>query len=294
MDSLQPLTLAHIPPRDPDAHKGTFGTVLVVAGSRAYPGAAVLAALGAGRAGAGLVQIALPAGIEASVVPAVPFATILTVPATAGGGLASAAADRIVEASHRASSAVIGPGLDTDEDTGALVGELLRRLAIPVVLDADGLNHVARRELVDLTERQGATVLTPHPGEMGRLMHGPPPRGDAERREAAADLARRTGAVVVLKGHRTVVTDGRRVWIESAGNPGLATGGTGDVLAGALGALLGVLTGPAETAALAVHLHALAGDLAAAELGEEAVLPPDVAERLGRVMRPFKEHPRGS
>ena len=293
MDPLPPLTLPAIPERAPDSHKGTYGSVLIVAGSRRYPGAAILAALGAGRAGAGLVNCALPEGVVAAVVPAVPFATVVGCPQTSSGGLSAAAADPIVAASFAANAAVLGPGLGEDADTGTLVAALLERLALPLVLDADGLNHVARLGLDVLRRRTGVTVLLPHPGEFARLTGGETP-GGPERRARAAALARDTGCVVVLKGHGTVVTDGARLYVETAGNPGMAVGGMGDVLAGVTGALLARSSAPAEAAALAVHLHALAGDLGAQELGQEALLPQDVALRLGRVMRPLKQRPVGS
>lgn len=294
MDSLPPLTLPAVPVREADGHKGTYGTVLVVAGSRRYPGAAILTVLGAGRAGAGLVNLALPEGVVTAVVPAVPFATLLACPQTASGGLSAAAAEAIVAASFTADAAVLGPGLDGDPDTERLVADLLARLALPVVLDADGLNHVARLGLDVLRRRTGVTVLLPHPGEFARLTGGDTPRGPDDRAARAVALARDTGCVVVLKGHASVVTDGERLYTETAGNPGMAVGGMGDVLAGVVGALLARMPGPAEAAALAVHCHALAGDLAAQELGEESVLPQDVARRLGRMMRPLKPRPSAS
>jgi NAD(P)H-hydrate epimerase len=253
----------------------------------------VLAALGAGRGGAGLVRLAVPERILPWVVPAVPFAIVLPGRGDGAGRLSAADADAIVEAASAAQALVLGPGLGDDPATGDLVAALLQRVSAPVVLDADGLNHVARLGLGLLSGRSGVTLLTPHPGEFSRLAGGGTPKDD-DRAPRAAELARRTGAVVVLKGHRTVVTDGARLYVESAGNAGMATGGMGDVLSGLLGALLAVRSGPAETAALGVRLHALAGDLAAQELGEAAVLPEDVALRLGRVARGLQGRPAGS
>jgi NAD(P)H-hydrate epimerase len=287
---LQPLALPSLPPRARDTHKGDYGTVLVVAGSRRYPGAAILAALGAGRAGAGLVQLALPESLVPLVVPAVPFATVLPCPQTPGGGFALAAADELRTAAARASSVVLGPGLGTETDTGRLLVRLLRDVHAPLVLDADALNLLAELGDEPLAARRAttdaATVLTPHPGEFARLTGSDKPRGD-ERLPQAARWAAQHGAIVVLKGAGTVVTDGRRAWVEPAGNPGMATGGMGDVLAGVLGALLAVphlLPDPLGAAALAVHAHALAGDAAAAALGEAGVLPEDVARRVGKAL----------
>lgn len=277
-----PLLLPTLPPRAPDTHKGTYGSVLVVAGSARYPGAAVLAALGAARMGAGLVHLAVPAPVVPDVLPAVPFAIIERLPAGGDGELTARAGDALDEVLARAGAVVLGPGLGTGTGAATLVARLIAEVRAPLLLDADALNLVAARGVSCLAGRAGPTVLTPHPGEFGRLAGGDPPAGDQARSAAAAALARLSGAVVVLKGHHTVTADGRRLRVETAGNPGLARGGMGDVLAGAMGTLLAQLGDPAAAAALAVRLHALAGDLAAQDLGEESVLPEDVARLLGR------------
>jgi len=330
---MLPLLVPTLAPRAAETHKGSFGTVLVVAGSRRYPGAAILAALGAGRAGAGLVQLALAEGLVDSVLPAVPFATLLRCPATEDGGLSSRAADAILAAAARASAVVVGPGLGTHADTRALLAALLTGIDKPLLLDADALNLLAGNvpasaakgtfapaapddaragstanaghraashaatSIPSLAARRTATraptILTPHPGEFARLAAaaGWPdadgqPVTPAARLAAAVRFARESGAIVVLKGHGSVVTDGSRSRVETAGNPGMARGGMGDVLSGAIGALLcrvpASLPDAASAVALAVHAHAVAGDLAAAELGEEALLPEDVARLLGR------------
>ena len=165
---------------------------------------------------------------------------------------------------------------------------LLEGISAPLILDADGLNLLAALGVDALHSRPGPTILTPHPGEFARLEGGGVPP-EAERTARAGRLATHLEALVVLKGRGTVVTDGDRVYVESAGNPGMATGGMGDVLSGILGALLAVISEPAEAAALAVHLHALAGDLAAQELGQEALLPGDVVERYGRALRGWRQ-----
>ncbi|MGQ0552386.1 MAG: NAD(P)H-hydrate dehydratase [Planctomycetota bacterium] len=287
---LQALELPVLPPRPRESHKGDHGTVLVVAGSRRYPGAAILAALGAGRAGAGLVQVALPSSLVSCVVPAVPFATVLPCAETPDGGFAMAAADDLRAAAAKAGAVVLGPGLGLEADTGRLLARLLRDVHKPLVLDADALNLLASMGEDPFSARRAATnaptVLTPHPGEFARLTGLAKPQG-ADRAVQAARYAAQHKLVVVLKGAGTVVTDGRRAWIEPAGNPGMATGGMGDVLAGALGALLAVpqrFDDAAAAAALAVHAHALAGDRAAHDLGQTGVLPEDVARRLGKAL----------
>lgn len=281
---MEPLPLATLPPRPADTHKGSYGAVLIAAGCRAYPGAAILAALGAGRGGAGLVRLGLPEGLVAEVLPAVPFATVVRCPADDQGGLAAAAVEPLLAVADEVDAVVLGPGWGRGPGAAVVLEALVPALGAPLVLDADALNLLADGRLDLLAERPGPTVLTPHPGEFARLTGAPAPASPTARVTDAAALARRTGAVVVLKGSGTVTSDGRRTRVEPAGNPGMATGGSGDVLAGLTGALLARLPGdPAATAALAVHRHALAGDLAAAELGQEGLLPTDLAERLGRV-----------
>ena len=293
-----------VPPhRAQDTHKGSFGSVLVVAGSRRYPGAAVLTALGAGRAGAGLVRLAVPEPLLPVVVAATPFATVLPCASTQDGELTASARDLIRAEAENADVVVAGPGLGTHTETGRLVRHLIEDIAAPLVLDADALNLLATdldtdpgETLRRLGSRSAPLVLLPHPGEFARLARAagagglgdgdPVPVGHDAPRRAAAGLARALGSIVVLKGHGSVTTDGARAVVESAGNPGLATGGMGDVLAGVVGAVLAGAAGidrgdTAAAVALAVRLHALAGDQAAADLGPEAVLPADVADRLG-------------
>ncbi|MFT7463663.1 MAG: hydroxyethylthiazole kinase-like uncharacterized protein yjeF [Pseudohongiellaceae bacterium] len=289
------LPLAPWPRRQNDTHKGTYGTVLVIAGCRSYPGAAILAALGAARLGAGLVRLAVPQGIVAEVLPAVPFATVLRCPETPEGGLALEAAGALLAAARTSQAVVIGPGLGTARASGELLAAVVPDLAAPLVVDADALNLLVGLGAPQLlTPRAQPTVLTPHPGEFGRLTESPAPSGDAARARAATTLAQDLGVVVALKGHHTVVTDGRRLYAEPAGNPGMATGGMGDVLAGAIAAVLArenhsASEDPAADTALAVHLHARAGDLAAADLGQDGLLPQDVAERLGFAAREIQQ-----
>lgn len=281
----RPLDLPPLPLRATDAHKGDLGTVLVVAGCSAYPGAAILASLGAGRMGAGYVRLAVPSAVTADVLPAVPFAVLVRGASDEDGAFSADAVATVLKAAEGADAVVVGPGLGMGRGAGALVDALVHHVSCPLVIDADGLNRLAASGSESLSARPAPTVLTPHPGEFARLTGRPTPRDDAGRASAARDLAGEWGAVVVLKGARTVTTDGERLRVETAGNAGMATAGMGDVLAGATAALLARIEDPAGAAALAVHLHATAGDLAAEELGVEAVLPVDVAERLGRAAR---------
>jgi len=261
-----------LPPRPRDAHKGRFGHVLVIAGSRGKTGAALLATQGCARAGAGLTTLAVPAPLQPVVESQVREAMTETLP-----GAADAAA---LEALFDARSAVVcGPGLGLTDETRALVGAVIRGARAPLVLDADGLNAVAGTGL--LRERVGPTVVTPHPGEMARLVGGDTTRVQADRLGIARELARREGVVVVLKGARTVIAspDGGAA-ISPTGNPGMASGGMGDVLAGIVGGLLAQGLAPFDAAVLGVFAHGAAADAVAARQGEAGLLASDIAAEL--------------
>ncbi len=265
-----------------DAHKGDAGRLLAVCGSQIMPGASVLVCRAAHRAGAGLVTLAcLDDNVLRAVPPASPETVLLDARGEAGGA-ASWLADRPDHA------LAAGPGLGATPRTRELVEALLGPAWCgPLALDADALNVLAG-EAERLRERAGALVATPHPGEAARLLGRDVP-ADPEGREAAArELALRSGAIVCLKGSGTVVTDGRRAFVNDSGNPGMATAGSGDVLLGILGAYLAIpprIADPAgwsafDAATAAVHVHGLAGDLAAAELGPRSVIASDLVEYL--------------
>jgi NAD(P)H-hydrate epimerase len=271
------------PLRRRDAHKGDFGHVLIVAGSLGKTGAAVLAAGGALRAGAGLVTIATPEPCLPVVAAARAEAMTEPLAATTRGGLDEAALPRLLDLAARRDAVVLGPGLGQEPQTRALVRAFVRACPVPLVIDADGLNAFAvegEPPALDALRRDAATVVTPHPGEMARLAGRPAVEVQRNRPEAAIALARRTGAVVVLKGERTLVAEpsGRAV-VAATGNPGMATGGTGDVLAGVVGSLL-ARHGALLSATAAVVVHGRAGDLVARERGEEGLTAGDVVEAL--------------
>jgi len=258
-----------LPPRPRDAHKGTFGHVLVVGGSRGKTGAALLAAEGAARAGAGLTTLAVPAALQAAFEGRV--REVMTAALPEPGEIGSLLAGR--------AAVVCGPGLGVTDETRAVVAEVVRRTPAPLVLDADGLNIVAGTGL--LRERAGPTVVTPHPGEMARLLGCETAEVQADRLAAARRVARGEGVVVVLKGARTVIAapDGEAA-ISPAGNPGMASGGTGDVLAGIVGGLLGQGLAPFDAAILGVLAHGAAGDRVAARQGEVGLLAGDLLAEL--------------
>lgn len=278
------LGIPRLPPRAADSHKGDYGRVLIVGGARGFTGAAILAATAALRAGAGLVTIGAPAAVATAVHAAQPCAMALPLPDSDGRFLATAA-DAIVEHLADCHAFAIGPGLGATEETAVMLDRLLPRVTIPAVIDADALNVLARRPpLIDLL--RGDAVLTPHPGEMRRLLEGAAPGSTGSEREATARrFADRTGATVVLKGHRTVVARGERLFVNSTGNPGMATGGSGDVLTGIITALLAQQLDPFDAAVLGVHVHGLAGDLAAARHGEVSMIASDIIACLGDAFR---------
>lgn len=257
--------------READAHKGSFGHCLLVAGSTGKAGAAVLAARAAVVGGAGLTTVALPAELAEALAGGCPEAMTLPLPATASGTLALAGWESLAAAAEARSVVAIGPGLGRHAETDALVRRLALATARPLVLDADGLNAF-EGHLDELARRTAPTILTPHPGELARLLGGSSAAIQEDRLGSAREAARRSGAVVVLKGRATLVAaPGGEVWINATGNAGMASGGSGDVLTGLVAARCAQGDDAAFAAALSVHLHGSAGDLALARNGGDAV-----------------------
>ena len=267
-----------LPPRDPDAHKGDFGTALVIGGSRGMSGAAGLAGMAALRGGAGLVRVAVPDACLDAVAAYEPCYTTIPLPCDEAGRIAAAALPCILDQVQKANAVALGPGLGRSPELDKLVGTLYRELELPMVVDADALNALSTQPEVFLSPPAGPRVLTPHPGEFARLIRKKLDNG--AREQAAVDLAAKSGAVILLKGHRTLITDGWRRALNATGNPGMATGGSGDVLTGLITALLCQHLSPFDAARLAAHLHGLAGDLAAKERGEVSLIARDLIEFL--------------
>jgi NAD(P)H-hydrate epimerase len=270
------------PLRGRGAHKGDFGHVLVVAGSLGKTGAAVLAASGALRSGAGLLTVATPAPCLPVVAAARPELMTEPLAVTGSGGLDPEGLKHLVALARERDAVVLGPGLGQDEATRELVKAFVGACPVPLVIDADGLNALAPLgpEALRSLRRDAATILTPHPGEMARLVGRATADVQRDRPGAAAGLARDTGAIVVLKGERTLVAEpSGRVAIVPCGNPGMATGGTGDVLAGVAGSLL-ARHGALLAATAAAFVHGRAGDIAAELRGEEGMTAGDLAEAL--------------
>jgi len=276
LDAAQVARL--LPQRDPWAHKGDFGKILLLCGSQGYTGAAALAAMGALRCGAGLVYLGVPQCIYA--IEAVKLTEPVVFPLPDQDGMLSAeAVAKVQDLLPKMDAVLIGSGLGQSNGTLAVLKAVLRE-NIPVILDADGINLLSHHKFL-LRGRTAPTILTPHDGEFVRLTGAL----GADRRAAADALARELGCIVVLKGHETLITDGTRCYRNQTGNPGMAVGGSGDVLAGIIVSLLGQGLAPLEAAAVAAWLHGAAGDACAKAMGQYAMLPTDMINALPRLMK---------
>ena len=299
-------SIPRLAPRHPDAHKGDFGRVLVMGGCVGMVGAPAMAALSALRSGAGLVTIATPASIQPTAATICPCATTLPLPETRTGQIAPTQTKRFLEErgllgdDSPFDSLAFGPGLGTGpqayaDDIWRLIDAFRRQPHIKLVVDADALNllhkDTDKSPSTWNTRLHPRTVFTPHPGELAR-MHGASTRDIQADREGFAIRTAQTmnshddaDAVVVLKGGRTIVTDGRRLYANKTGNPGMATGGSGDVLTGVIAALLAQSMTPLDAAVAAVHLHGLAGDLAAKQRGPISLIATDIIDALPDAFR---------
>jgi ADP-dependent NAD(P)H-hydrate dehydratase len=277
-----------LPPRPLNSNKGLFGRLLIVAGSRGMSGAAVLCAGAALRGGAGLVRLAVPESILSIVAAANPCYMTASLPEDAHGRLSTGALPELLELVHDNNVAALGPGLGQNPDLSAVLTAILEQTTTPLILDADALNALAGR-LDALRKHRSPIVLTPHPGEFARLIRCDIPTVQSRREELAMRFAATHGVMLVLKGHGTVVTDGRRVYINTTGNPGMATGGTGDVLTGLLAALIGQKLETFAATQLGVYLHGLAGDLALSEMGAVSLTASDLLRFLPKA---FTAHTR--
>lgn len=268
-----------LPNRDPFDHKGKFGKILLLCGSEGYTGAAALASMGALRSGAGLVFLGVPRSIYAIEAVKLTEAIVFPLPEK-DGKLSTTAIPEILERLPKLDAVLVGPGLGQSEGVCDVVKTVLQEAKCSVVLDADGIN-VMSRHMDILRGRTAPTILTPHDGEFARL-------GGVigENRMAAAEqMAKELGCIMLLKGHRTVITDGSATYINHTGNPGMAVGGSGDVLSGIIVSLLGQGIGPLEAAACGAWLHGAAGDLCADEMGQYGMLPTDMLNVLPRLLK---------
>ena len=271
--------LEFFPPRPNNSHKGNYGKDLLLCGSRGYTGAASLAAMGALRVGAGLVYLAVPESIYTI------EATKLTEPIVhplpdESGRYALEAITPIRELMQGKDTVLIGPGMGQSTNTAAITCTVLQEFRGTVILDADGIN-VMHDHIDILRERTSPTILTPHDGEFVRIGG----KLSSDRIETATALASKLGVIVLLKGHRSVITDGSTCYVNTTGNPGMATGGSGDVLAGMITGLVGQGIAPLQATACAAWLHGAAGDICAAQIGQYGMLPSDMLDVLPRLLK---------
>lgn len=275
--------------RDENSHKGSYGHVCVVAGSRGKSGAAALTGMAVLRAGAGLTTVACPDSLVTSIPQIYPALMTLSLEET-GGGISRAAVKSLEPHLGQFSALAVGPGLGSEEEQAEAIRKLVEGSTIPVVLDADGINaYAGKRQL--LAGLSVPLIITPHPGEMARLMDCSVAEVQADRLEISRALAEELDAIVVLKGHGTVVAEpGGEVYINSSGNAGMATAGSGDVLTGMIASLLGRDFTPLESAVAAVYLHGLAGDAAVEEIGMAALTATDILDFLPEAFAEVEEH----
>ena len=268
-----------LPDRDPRGHKGSFGKILLLCGSRGFTGAAYLSAMGALRSGAGLTFLGVPESIYA--IEAVKLNEPVVFPLPDSGGMVGIqAVNEILERLPKMDAVLIGCGFGISSATQAVVKAVLEHARCPVVVDADGITVLKEHKDI-LRGREYPTILTPHDGEFIRL-------GGTigeDRMASAAYFAQEWNCILLLKGHRTCITDGRNHYRNCTGNPGMAVGGSGDVLAGIIVSLLGQGVEPLEAAACGAWLHGAAGDRCAEELGQYGMLPTDMLNVLPRLMK---------
>lgn len=269
-----------LPPRPRNAHKGTFGHVFVIAGSTGMTGAATLTSKAALRAGAGLVTLGIPASLNPILEVKLTEVMTLPLPETQEGTIAPEAHEKVVFPLEKADVVALGPGLSHNSKTTEFIHRLCRSIKCPKVIDADGINALS--EAPELLERLSeTTVLTPHPGEMARLIDSTVAEIQANRIEIAQDFAKKYGLTLVLKGVPTVIAGANgEVYLNIAGNPGMATAGMGDVLTGIIAGLMAQKMEPFEASILGVYLHGIAGDLTAESSNERGIIASDVLETL--------------
>lgn len=281
IDLVRPL----LPPRPADGHKGTFGHIFIIAGSRGFTGAAKLAAMASGRSGVGLVTVGVPRSLGDVIGAGLLEAMTLPLRATKEETLSRDAVAPALEFASIKNAVALGPGLSQHPETVAFVREFVSRCPIPLVVDADGLNCLAGSVEI-VAARKAETVLTPHPGEMARLTGLSTKEIQGDREGIATRFAAEWRCVIALKGAGTVVAaPNGEVFVNTTGNSGMATGGTGDVLTGLLGGLLAQGMTARDAALLGVYIHGLAGDLAARAMTQRGLIASDIVNHLGNAWR---------
>jgi NAD(P)H-hydrate epimerase len=281
----QVTNIPKLPPRAVDAHKGDFGKVCIIAGSIGMSGAAALAGRSALRAGAGLVRVAVPKSILSIVAAIEPSFTTIPLPEDSAGRISAKAVGDLLDIAGENDCLAFGPGVGMSEGLKSILRTLLEQKDLRLVVDADGLNNLSKMNDWPGT-RRADLILTPHPGELNRLWAGITRDAlPAKREEQAGELAKKTGATVVLKGAGTVVTNGEKVYVNTTGNPGMATAGSGDCLTGVVTAAMGQQMSSFDAAVLGVYVHGLAGDIAAKEKGQVSLIATDIIDSLAEAFR---------
>jgi len=289
---------SYLKPRKPDTHKGTYGHLLVIAGSVGMTGAATLTSqaaslcFGALRSGVGLVTLGIPESLNEIMEVKLTEGMTLPLPETKKKTLSLKAEKKIIEFSKKADVLALGPGLSTNKETQQLIRNLIKKISSPMVIDADALNALAGHLsiLQPATRHPQPAIITPHPGEMARLIGKKVREVQENRIKIASDFARKYKVIVVLKGARTVISDPEgNIYINPTGNPGMASAGVGDILTGMIGSFLAQRREPLKAAKTGVYLHGLAGDLAAQEKGEESLIASDLLEKLPQAFKQMKK-----
>jgi len=273
-------TLPKLPVRSAEGHKGDFGRICIVAGSIGFSGAAAISAKSALRSGAGLVRAAIPKSVLPVVASIEPCFTTIPLAEDTSGRISVKARSAVLRVAGENDVVAFGPGVGVSQGIGKVLESLLRIDGLRLLIDADGLNNLAKLSGWPVFSKS-RLILTPHPGERKRvwnsLLREPMP---AERVDQAAKLSLKSKAVVVLKGHKTVVCDGERFYVNPTGNPGMATAGAGDVLTGIIAALAGQGLDDFDASVLGVYLHGLSGDLAAKKIGQMSLIATDIIDFL--------------
>mgnify|MGYP004645013499 FL=1 len=266
--------------RPDDSNKGTLGSLLCICGSYGMAGAAIMAGKAALRCGIGLLKIAVPKSIYPVCATNILESVYYPLEETSNGVISSKNTDFLLEMCEKSSAVVIGCGLSVCDDTKNLVQSVITNCKKPLVIDADALNCICNKPEI-LKNLKAPAIITPHPGEMARLLHSTPKAVNSNRENTAIDFAKKFGVVTVLKGAGTIIAspDGE-VYINHTGNSGMATGGSGDVLSGIIGSLLAQGASPINAAAAGVFLHGTIGDLAAEKLGKISMLPTDMIDMI--------------
>ncbi len=266
--------------RKPDAHKGNFGKVCIVAGSVGMSGAAAIAGRAALRAGAGLVRVATPKSVLPIVASIEPSFTTIALAEDSTGRISTKAINTILDAVNENDALAFGPGVGVSNAVRSVLETLIEQKYLRLVIDADGINNLSGIKDWS-TKLKAKLILTPHPGEMKRLWSGLfREQLPSDRRDQAGQLAQYTKTIVALKGAGTVITDGQKVYINKTGNPGMATAGSGDVLTGVIIALIGQGLSNFDAAVLGVYIHGLAGDIAVEKTGQVSLIATDIIESL--------------